>query len=86
METSEDPNERHACEIASNEKLAEAAYDAMYEARPSSVRDCFDDACGYLAEAISIAKRAGLDDEVTRLTARRDHIMKVYDSQFRGIG
>jgi hypothetical protein len=86
METSEDPNEPHAHEIAANEKLAEAAYDAMYEARPHGVRDCFDDACGYLARAITIATRAGLDDEVTRLTARRDHITKVYDSQFRGIG
>jgi hypothetical protein len=73
-------------EIENNEKLAEAAYDAMYEARPYAVRDCFDDACGYLAEAISIAKKAGLDDEVTRLAARRDHIIKVYDRQFRGIG
>jgi hypothetical protein len=75
-----------AREIAKNEKLAEAAYDAMYEARPYGVRDCFDDACGYLSEAISVAKRAGLDDEVTRLTARRDHIITVYDRQFRGIG
>jgi hypothetical protein len=75
-----------AREIAKNEKLAEAAYDAMYDARPYGVRDCFDDACGYLSEAISVAKRAGLDDEVTRLTARRDHIIKVYDRQFRGIG
>ena len=75
-----------AREIAKHEKLAEAAYDAMYDARPSGVRDCFDDACGYLSEAISIAKQAGLDDEVARLTARRDHIIKVYDSQFRGIG
>ena len=73
-------------EVENNEKLAEAAYDAMYEARPYAVRDCFDDACGYLAEAIGIAKKAGLDDQVTRLTARRDHIVKVYDRQFRGIG
>ena len=73
-------------EVENNEKLAEAAYDAMYEARPYAVRDCFDDACGYLAEAIGIAKKAGLDDQVTRLTARRDHIIKVYDRQFRGIG
>jgi hypothetical protein len=75
-----------AREIAKNEKLAEAAYDAMYEARPYGVRDCFDDACGYLSAAISIAKKAALDDEVARLTARRDHIIKVYDRQFRGIG
>jgi hypothetical protein len=73
-------------EIENNEKLAEAAYDAMYEARPHNVKDCFDDAHGYLSEAIAIANRAGLDDEVTRLTARRDHIVKVYNSQFRGIG
>jgi hypothetical protein len=75
-----------SAEIENNEKLAEAAYDAMYEARPHNVKDCFDDARGYLTEAIAIAKRAGLDDEVTRLTARRDHIVNVYNSQFRGIG
>jgi hypothetical protein len=73
-------------EIEKHEKRAEAAYDAMYEARPHNVKDCFDDAHGYLTEAIAIAKRAGLDDEVTRLTARRDHIVNVYISQFRGIG
>jgi hypothetical protein len=73
-------------EIKNHEKLAEAAYDAMYEARPHNVKDCFDDAHGYLTEAIAIAKRAGLDDEVTRLTARRDHIVNVYNNQFRGIG
>jgi hypothetical protein len=73
-------------EMKRNEKLAEAAYDAMYEARPYMVKDCFDDARGYLTKAIGIAKRAGLDDEVTRLTARRDHIVDVYNSQFRGIG
>ena len=72
-------------DIAANEKLAEAAYDAMYEARPSGVRDCFDDACGYLAEAIGIAKQAGLDDEAMRLTARREHIINVYNHQFRGV-
>ena len=77
--------ELHIREIAKNEKLAEAAYDAMYEARPSSVRDCYDDACGYLNAAIGIAKQAGLDDEVTRLTARRDHIVNVYNNQFRGV-
>jgi hypothetical protein len=73
-------------EMEKNEKLAEAAYDAMYEAIPHMVKDCFEDARGYLTEAISIAKRAGIEDEATRLTARRDHIINVYDSQFRGIG
>jgi hypothetical protein len=73
-------------EIENHEKRAEAAYDAMYEARPHNVRDCFDDAQGYLTEAIAIAKRAGLDDEVARLTVRRDHFVNVYNNQFRGIG
>jgi hypothetical protein len=72
-------------EMKENEKLAEAAYDAMYDARPSGTKDCFDDARGFLEKAIVAAKRAGLDDEVARLTARRDHIVNVYNSQFRDI-
>ena len=72
-------------EMKNNERLAEAAYDAMYEASPRSAKDYCDDARGFLAEAIDLAKRAGLEDEVVRLTARRDHIVSVYNSQFRGI-
>lgn len=75
-----------AAEIASNERLAEAAYAAMYEARPTAAKDCFDDARGYFAKAIDLAKRAGLDAEGARLGARLAHIVSVYDSQFRGIG
>ncbi len=74
-----------AFDMEQNEKLAEAAYDAMYEASPSSAKDCFDDACGYLSKAIDAAKRAGLEVDMARLTARRDHIISVYNSQFRGI-
>ena len=72
-------------EMKNNERLAEAAYGAMYEARPSAAKDLFDDACGFFAEAIDLAKRAGLADEAARLAARRDHIVSVYDSQFRRI-
>jgi hypothetical protein len=68
-----------------NERQAEAAYDAMYDARPAAAKDCFDDARGFLAKAIDLARQAGLDGEVARLTARADHIVKVYDSQFRDI-
>jgi hypothetical protein len=57
----------------------------MYDASPSSAKDCFDDARGFLDKAIDVAKRAGLEDEMTRLIARRDHIVNVYNSQFRGI-
>ena len=76
--------ETSIAEMERNEKLAEAAYDAMYEASPRSAKDCFDDARGFLAEAIELAKRAGLADEAARLTARCDHIVSVYNSQFRG--
>jgi hypothetical protein len=72
-------------EMKDKEQRAEAAYDAMYEASPRSAKDCCDDARGFLAEAIDLAKRAGLEDEAVRLTARRDHIVSVYNSQFRGI-
>ena len=77
--------EAAALEMKKNEKLAEAAYDAMYDASPSSAKDCFDDARGFLNKAIDMAKRAGLEDEMARLTARRDHIVSVYHSQFRDI-
>jgi hypothetical protein len=68
-----------------NEKLAEAAYSAMYDASSAAVKDCVDDARGYFAKAIDMARRAGVEDEVARLTARRDHVVRVYDSQFRGL-
>lgn len=74
-----------ADEIERNEKLAEAAYEAMYEARSYAAKDCFDDARSYFTRAIETAKRAELDEEVARLTARLDHIVSVYNSQFRGI-
>src|SRR5450631_299206 len=53
-------------EMQNYEKFAEAAYDAMYEAKSYSVKNCFDDARGYFTKAIDIAKRAGLDGEVAR--------------------
>jgi hypothetical protein len=72
-------------EMKNNERLAEAACGAMYEARPSAAKDLFDDACGFFAKAVDLAKRAGFADEAARLIARRDHIASVYDSQFRRI-
>lgn len=72
-------------DMKENEKLAEAAYDAMYDASPSAAKDCLDDARGFFGKAIDLAKRAGLADEAARLSARCDHIVSVYDSQFRSI-
>jgi len=62
--------------------LAEAAYDAMYDARRP--KDAYEDACGHFHDAMAEAKRLGLTEEVARLSARRDHVQDVYNSQFRG--
>jgi hypothetical protein len=80
-----DEVEALALEMEKNEKFAEAAYEAMYDAKPFLVKDSFDDAWGYFAKAIELAKRAGLKDEAARLTVRRDHMVSVYHSQFRGV-
>jgi hypothetical protein len=72
--------------MKTEEELGEAAYDAMYDARPRQVKDLYDDACAHFGRAIAQAREGGRDDEVARLTARLEHITKVYNHQFRGIG
>ena len=68
------------------EKLAEASYAAMYDARPASAKSHYEDALAYLERAIVESRLFG--DEVTteRLMTRRNHIRAVYDHQFRGVG
>ena len=73
-------------EAAELERLAEAAYAAMYEVRPHNVKDYFDDALYYFGQAITASERVGRTADVERLTRRREHISYVYNSQFRGIG
>ena len=70
-------------EIAQLERLAEAAYEEMYDAQRYRVKECFQDASGYLAEAIELAERDGLTEVATRLKARKEHIYNVYTHQFR---
>jgi hypothetical protein len=65
------------------EALAEAAHEAMYEARLRGAKDCYEQACTHFAGAIDAATRAGLHEEATRLKRRRDHVARVYNSQFR---
>jgi hypothetical protein len=72
--------------IVDFERLADAAEEAMYEARPPAAKDHYDDARGYLGKAIAAAERAGLDAEAARLAARRERLSAVWDHQFRGIG
>ena len=68
------------------EQAAEAAYAAMYDAKPHNVEDCYDDAQLCFAHALEAATLAGLTDEVERLKSRVEHIRNVYNGQFRGVG
>jgi tetratricopeptide (TPR) repeat protein len=68
------------------EAYAEAAYDAMYEARLYGAKDRYEDARRHFDRAIEAAQRAGLHEEATRLKRRRDHVSRVYNSQFRFSG
>ena len=72
--------------VAECERLAEAAYAAMYDIRPHGVKDRYDDARVHFRRAIEAARSGGLDDEVARLTLRLEHIENVYNNQFRGVG
>ena len=66
--------------IAACERLAEKAYDAMYETRyPAGENSDLKD---YFREAIDLAERAGLTAEAERLTKRLEHCKAVYRSQF----
>jgi hypothetical protein len=68
------------------EEHAEAAYDAMYDARAPAAKVCYEDARAYLTKAIAMAQAANLPDDVARLTARRKEIAEVYNRQFRSVG
>ena len=73
-------------DMVRTEALAEAAYDAMYEARQHGAKDCYDKARMQFDRAIEAAQRAGLFEEAVRLKRRRDHVARVYNSQFRYSG
>ena len=68
------------------EALAEAAYDAMYEARLHGAKNRYEEARYHFDRAIEAAHRARLHDEAARLKRRRDHVGRVYNSQFRYSG
>lgn len=62
---------------------AEAAYDAMYEARsPRDANDCYRDAKDWFHEAIGFARRLGDAEETGRIEARLAHVKAVFRSQF----
>jgi hypothetical protein len=61
----------------------EKDYDDLYEARSSSERtSCYSGAKENFHDAISLARRLGLEDEAEGLTKRLMHIKAVFRSQF----
>jgi hypothetical protein len=68
------------------ERKAEAAYSAMYDAKPWNEKDLKHDALSYLARALEVAEALGRDDDCERLRARTNNIPGVWNSQFRYTG
>jgi hypothetical protein len=68
------------------EALAEAAYDAMYEAKLVGAKGRYEEARLNFDRAIEAARRAHLLKEAARLTRRRNQVARIYNSQFRYTG
>jgi len=68
------------------EAFAEAAYEAMRECRPETVRSRYEEARAHFDSAIDAAQRANLHDEAARLARRREQIGQVYLGQMRYLG
>ena len=63
--------------------MGEKAYDDMYEAHSSSsATACYSDPKECYYDAIGLARRLGLKEEVEALHARLAHIKAVFRSQF----
>jgi hypothetical protein len=63
--------------------MGEKAYDEMYEAHSSSgATACYSDAKEAYYDAIGLARRLGLDEEIKALEERLAHIKAVFRSQF----
>lgn len=63
--------------------LGEKFYDDMYEAHSSSgASACYSDAKECFYDAIGLARRLGLEEEVDALEKRLEHIKAVFRSQF----
>ena len=68
-------------EMRSTAERAEKAYARMYDSKYP--KDDKDDALGYLSTAIKQATELGLEKEVVRLKEHYEHIIEVFNSQFR---
>jgi hypothetical protein len=63
--------------------LGEKSYEDMYEAHSSSAATaCYSDAKEYFYDAIGLARRLGMQEEVDALEKRLAHIKAVFRGQF----
>ncbi len=79
-----DDAERQAAleQLAHLKAMGEKAYDDMYEAHsPSGATACYSDAKECYYDAIGLARRLGLEEEVAALEKRLAHIKAVFRSQ-----
>jgi hypothetical protein len=68
------------------EELAEASYEAMYEARPPMTKECFEASRRYFQLAIDKAGKENDLARVDRLKRRLAEVISIYDRQFRYVG
>jgi len=73
-------------EVQRHEVLAEAAYEAMYDATSRHLAKVrYEDACGHFRRAITAARASDHRSEAARLEQRLAHIRTVYRHQFRWV-
>ncbi|MGO8758814.1 MAG: hypothetical protein ACLQG3_11895 [Terracidiphilus sp.] len=80
---SETEREEQLKHLAHLKAMGEKAYDDMYEAHSSSgATACYSDAKECFYDAIGLARRLELKDEVEALEKRLEHIKAVFRGQF----
>ncbi len=78
-----DEREEMLTQLEHLKMMGEKDYDEMYETHsPSGATACYSGAKENFYDAISLANRLGLTDEVVALTKRLEHIKAVFRSQF----
>ncbi|MBV9080179.1 MAG: hypothetical protein JO102_03555 [Elusimicrobia bacterium] len=71
-------------EIDFHIRLAEKAYDLMYDSiNPTTATAAYSDMKESFSMAIQLAEKRGLTKHVQELQKRRDHCQDVYRNQFR---
>ena len=80
----EDPDRQQKFDqLAHLKQLGEKAYDDMYEVHSQhDVNSCYRDAKECFYDAIGLARRLGLNEEMAALEKRLAHIKAVFRSQF----